>query len=313
MANIKLFENASFGPVRVVMINDDPWFVAADVCKCLDLSNPSQILTYLDDDEKQLLTGEQFSETQSLCTLTINKGAPNADSGVSLTCYPSGVNIISESGLYSLVTRSRKPEANTFRRWVTHDVLPSIRKTGMYAPRTYLEALKALVAEVEAKEKAQAALLQEQTAHALAKQQLNQLAVMNQQLLVQQGLAGEYRTVKSLSWWNKITTPGLPTGRKGNNVFWSPLGKALTALCQRAGGLYVPYDRRASTWGEFQARRPWDIMRIADPDFDVLNVYPLCAIDAFKQALMSGTYDNYAFTKYLRPEYKEILASVGRV
>ena len=118
MSNVAIFENASFGSVRVVMIDGNPWFVAADICRCLDLDNPRQTVSYLDDDEKQLLTGEQFSETQSSCTVINNDGAPTADSGVSLTCSPSGVNIISEAGLYSLVMRSRKPEAKEFNRCV---------------------------------------------------------------------------------------------------------------------------------------------------------------------------------------------------
>jgi len=107
---LQIFENERFGKVRVVMRDSEPWFVAKDVCDCLELGNVSQALDGLDDDEKQQL------ETNII----------NPDVG------GRGTLIISEPGLYSLVLRSRKPEAKEFKRWVTHDVLPSIRQNGGY-------------------------------------------------------------------------------------------------------------------------------------------------------------------------------------
>lgn len=86
------------------------WFVAADVCKALEINNPSQALTRLDSDEKTTLTNNEGRAGQ---------GAQN-------------YNIINESGLYSLILRSRKIEAKQFKKWVTSEVLPSIRKTGGY-------------------------------------------------------------------------------------------------------------------------------------------------------------------------------------
>lgn len=87
------------------------WFVAADVCKALEINNPSQALTRLDSDEKTTLTNNEGRAGQ---------GAQN-------------YNIINESGLYSLILRSRKTEAKQFKKWVTSEVLPSIRKTGSYS------------------------------------------------------------------------------------------------------------------------------------------------------------------------------------
>ncbi|MCD8106750.1 MAG: phage antirepressor Ant [Oscillospiraceae bacterium] len=107
---LQVFENNRFGKVRVVMRGGEPWFVAKDVCDCLELGNVSQALDGLDDDEKQQL------ETNII----------NPDVG------GRGTLIISEPGLYSLVLRSRKPEAKEFKRWVTHDVLPAIRQNGGY-------------------------------------------------------------------------------------------------------------------------------------------------------------------------------------
>lgn len=106
--NIQVFENSEFGNVRVVERDGEPWFVAADVCKALDVGNPAQALTRLDDDEKN--------------TIILNEGIPGNPTKA----------IVSESGLYTLVLGSRKPEAKQFKRWVTHDVIPAVRKHGAY-------------------------------------------------------------------------------------------------------------------------------------------------------------------------------------
>ncbi len=83
-------------------------FIAADLCSCLGIRNPSDALSRLDDDEKGLGSTETLKGQQSLAT-------------------------VNESGLYALVLSSRKPEAKRFKRWITHEVLPAIRRTGSYA------------------------------------------------------------------------------------------------------------------------------------------------------------------------------------
>ena len=101
------FENFA---VRAINRNGDIWFVAADVCTVLDIKNPSDAIKALDDDEY----------TSFNLGYSGIRGNPN-------------VNIINESGLYALILRSRKPEAKRFRKWVTSEVLPAIRKTGAYS------------------------------------------------------------------------------------------------------------------------------------------------------------------------------------
>lgn len=96
--------------VRTVVIGDEPWFVAVDVCAVLEIGNPSQAVSNLDDDEKQQVSPNLIS----------NEGGRTPW-------------IVSEPGLYSLILRSRKPQAKAFRRWVTHEVLPSIHRTGSYS------------------------------------------------------------------------------------------------------------------------------------------------------------------------------------
>lgn len=118
MSEMQIFEKAEFGKVRVVERDGQPWFVAKDVCECLELTDVSKTISLLDDDEKG---------TNSIRT-------------------PGGEQqmlVVSEPGLYSLILRSRKPEAKAFKRWVTHDVIPSIRKRGLYATPQTVEAMLA--------------------------------------------------------------------------------------------------------------------------------------------------------------------------
>lgn len=98
--------NYESSEIRTVQVNGEPWFVLADVCKVLELSNPSKVADRLELDEKA-----NFE-------LGLRGGATNC---------------INESGLYAVVLRSDKPQAKPFRKWVTSIVLPSIRKTGSYS------------------------------------------------------------------------------------------------------------------------------------------------------------------------------------
>lgn len=117
MNDLQIFTNEQFGNVRVVDVNGDSWFVAADVCKALELGNPTMALDRLDADERTLISIEGASN-----------GLP--------------VNMVNEAGLYSLVLGSRKPEAKAFKRWITHEVIPAIRKHGGYlTPEKIEEAL----------------------------------------------------------------------------------------------------------------------------------------------------------------------------
>lgn len=93
--------------LRTVLIDGDPWFLAADLCAVLGLANPRSSLALIDEDEK----------------------------GVHTMDTPGGLQevvIVNEPGMYSLILRSRKPEAKTFKRWITHEVIPEIRRTGSY-------------------------------------------------------------------------------------------------------------------------------------------------------------------------------------
>lgn len=113
----KTFEAPTGQPIRSVLIDGDPWFVAHDVCLALGLSvygGTSQHLGGLSSDEKRKATRRDLPGL-----------FPRTSAG--------SLSIVSEPGLYALISRSHKPEARAFDRWVRHEVLPSIRKTGSYA------------------------------------------------------------------------------------------------------------------------------------------------------------------------------------
>lgn len=113
MNEMKVFENSDFGQIRTAIQGNEPWFVAADVCRPLEHSNVSMALDRLDDDEKAKL----------------NLGLPGGDT-----------NCVNEAGLYALVLGSRKPEAKAFKRWITHEVIPEIRRHGAYLTDEATEA-----------------------------------------------------------------------------------------------------------------------------------------------------------------------------
>lgn len=110
MNDVTIFRKDEFGAIRAVTLEGEPWFVAADVCRALGIDNTAT--RRLDEDEKAAL---RLTQTSS------NGTEQGRD-----------VTIVNEPGLYSLVLASRKPEAKAFKRWITHEVIPSIRKTGGY-------------------------------------------------------------------------------------------------------------------------------------------------------------------------------------
>lgn len=115
---VKTFNNERFGNVRVVEREEEPWFVAMDVCKALEIRNGRDACGRLDEDEKGVVTADTLGGPQTL-------------------------TIINEPGLYSLVLTSRKPEAKEFKRWIVHEVIPSIRKHGAYITPAKIEEILA--------------------------------------------------------------------------------------------------------------------------------------------------------------------------
>lgn len=114
MNKIQIFEHEKFGRIRTLTIDDEPWFVGKDIALCLNYKNPQKaIRDHVDDEDKTV--NESFTVNGTMGT------------------------IINESGVYSLILSSKKPEAKEFKRWVTSEILPSIRKHGVYATPEMLE------------------------------------------------------------------------------------------------------------------------------------------------------------------------------
>lgn len=114
---MQVFKSERFGDIRTVVQNGEPWFVGKDVCEALNLSKYRDVLSHLDEDERMSIQVDTLGGLQNM-------------------------SCVNECGLYTLVLRSTKPEAKEFRRWVTHDVIPSIRKHGAYmTPETLAKAV----------------------------------------------------------------------------------------------------------------------------------------------------------------------------
>lgn len=135
MNELQVFNNAMFGNVRIILQDNEPWFVAKDVTNILGYQNSSKaIIDHVDSDDK--LNNETLSSLGQ-----------------------RGGWLINESGLYSLILSSKLPNAKQFKRWITADVLPALRRTGSYSmniPKTLPEALRAYADEVEQHNKTRA-------------------------------------------------------------------------------------------------------------------------------------------------------------
>ena len=126
MNEITVFNNENFGDIRTVQINDEPWFVGKDVAEILGYSNTRDaIARHIDEEDRADVVIPDGSQTRNM-------------------------TIINESGVYSLILSSKLESARKFKRWITSEVIPQIRKTGSYhAPKTYAEALRRLADEAE--------------------------------------------------------------------------------------------------------------------------------------------------------------------
>ena len=217
-AGLKIFEKPEFGSVRVVEKDGDPWFVAKDVCEALELDNVGQALSSLDDDEKN--------------TIIINDGIPGNPNRA----------IVSESGIYSLILRSRKPEAKAFKRWLVHDVIPTIRKTGSYgngilmpnftdplaAAEAWIVTERARIAEQQRADyyqrtKAEIGNRREATAMATASVATRKVGALEDRL----GFGKHYKQVKAIPW--------LLDEFVDCRVMYQQVGKKLSAISQRMG------------------------------------------------------------------------------
>lgn len=246
---LALFEHEKFGSLRVIEHKGEPWFVARDVCAVLG-TETRDLPDILEHDEQRPIV-------DIIHTLNDSTGL-RRDS-----------RIISEPGLYSLILRSRKPEAKAFKRWVTHEVIPSIRKTGGYLmakPNDTPEAILAravLVAQdtirrIEAERddairtKAEIGSRREATAMATASAAVRKAAALENEL----GRGRDYKSVKGIPWFLDIfaDTPAA----------YSVAGRKLSDMSRRMD---------------------YEIREIEDSRFGSVKAYHIDVIEAFRLAL----------------------------
>lgn len=188
---VQVFNCDQFQNLRVVRRGEDLWFFARYVCNALDLNITGNALAALDDDEKSELTRAEGN-------IVLNNVGSTGGSEL-LYDFSAGGRapmLVSESGLYKLIMRSRKPSAKAFQNWLAREVLPALRRTGTYTipgartavPRDYLSALEALVAA----ERGRVALS-------------NQLKVIEQKLNEVTSKLGETVELILPSWFNNLT------------------------------------------------------------------------------------------------------------
>lgn len=212
MNELQIFESPEFGQVRTVVIENEPWFVGKDVANILGYANTKDaISSHVEEDDKTII---QRSENTTL-------EIPNR-----------GLTFINESGLYSLIFSSKLPNAKKFKRWVTSEVLPTIRKHGMYAteelldnPDVAIAAFTALKAEREKRKLLEAQIEADKPkvifAEAVDAAQTSILVGDLAKLLKQNGInTGQ----KRLFEW--LRANGYLIGRKGND-YNSPTQKSM--------------------------------------------------------------------------------------
>jgi len=206
MNDLKIF-NYEGSTVRTVLRNGDPWWVLKDVCSVLEIGNSRDVMARLDNDEKGVDIIDTLGGRQE-------------------------VSIINESGLYNIILVSRKPEAKKFKRWVTHEVLPSIRKHGLYAadellanPDLWIRALQ----ELKAERTRNTALIAT-------------ISIQEQQIAEMQPKASYYDVVLNCKDAVAITTIAKDYGRSGRwlNEYLHDLGVQF-----RQGNIWLLYQKHA--------------------------------------------------------------------
>lgn len=247
---LALFKHEKFGSLRVVERKVQPWFVAKDVCDILELGNPRSSLALLDEDEKDVHSMDTPGGKQEM-------------------------TIISEPGLYSLILRSRKPEAKAFKRWVTHEVIPSIRKRGLYATEAVMDRIlddpdfgisllqqykfereQRKLVEAQRDEairtKAEIGSRREATAMATASAAVRKAAALENEL----GRGRDYKSVKGIPWFLDVfaDTPAA----------YSVAGRKLSDMSRRMD---------------------YEIREIEDSRFGSVKAYHVDVIEAFRLAL----------------------------
>ena len=160
------FEDGANVRILPLMENETSWFVATDVCFLLQIANTSQALERLDDDEKKKVDIDSDGQVRN-------------------------VWIVNEFGLYNLILTSEKPEAKRFKRWITHDVLPSIRKTGKYSAEDIQNRDDKIKALIKTNEE-----LKDENKKSDASKRANEKKIKENEALIKKMMQTDFRQMK---------------------------------------------------------------------------------------------------------------------
>lgn len=272
--DIQLFFNPELGKVRVILRDNAPWFIAKDVCECVGIVNSRDATHRLDEDEKCLESSDTIGGIHD-------------------------VTLISESGLYKLLIRSKKPAAKLFSKWITSEVLPSIRVCAVSSPDSYLKKivddpewaislLKQIKSERDQKNIAishmnnaiqeKSRITSNREAECMSrlkhfKRENKRLTIENEYLRSRLGDSKNYKSVKSISWLHDFFF--LSNSKRRNGVY-AQVGMQLKHICAQYGFKSIP---------------------IPDSNYGEVHAYDVRAIDIFKQLL---SYNPDFMKKYRR-------------
>ena len=206
MNEIAIFENEQFGTIRTLSVEGEPWFVAADVCRALEIGDTHKAVGRLDEDEKGRSSIPTLGGNQEMAT-------------------------VNESGLYALVLGSRKPEAKQFKRWITHEVIPAIRKTGAYSlkPMSQLEIVRySLDKLIEQEQQIQAIREEQESLNA------EQTAIRDKVDDLETKFESKLNPTVGMDWYTVTGYASLKNLRVSPNDY-SSLGKLATKLSKERG------------------------------------------------------------------------------
>lgn len=292
MSNMILFQKPEFGRVRCFVIDNEPWFIAKDVCECLDIGNPTQAIMRLDADEKS--------------TLNLNEGGPDR-------------NIINEYGVYNLVLSSRKAEAKQFKRWITHDVIPSIRKKGEYSAKSEIKQMtdgeliaRALIAanstieRIEKEREAERKVLQLKVDQANSERdtaiQTKSYISSKREATIMGKLGNEARRSNSLEKENTALKKenaglkerlGLPKFMTVREIPW--VFELMTMMPLRGNKKVNVLNRLGSALCNLCSTKGIKTDKVRDSNNNLVSAYPIDIIELMHQYLTSKDNGNYYF------------------
>ena len=226
--------------VRILVLDNEPWFVALDVAQVLEYVDPSMMAKHVDDEDKQIINPQKLDSVELTESFSSNTFK---------------VLIINESGLYAAIFGSKKPSAKAFKKWVTSEVLPQIRKTGKYEPKplTPGELLKIQAEAIIALEQRQQRLELEQQ---LQSQKLAELELLTHQhdAEIERFFNPNGHYLAVMGYYKKHNLGAIPVQQA------AVIGRKATAYCKEHGITVSP---------------------VADPRFGLVNTYPEDVIALF--------------------------------